>query len=418
MKMDDALLGKIAGTYGTPLYVYDREQMELQYRKLKAMMPPEFAVFYSLKANPLLGIAGIFNRLGCGIEVASAGELYTALQSGCHPGDIIFTSPGKTLEELEYAVASGIYSINVESVAEAELINGIGSRCSKPVNITIRINPDFNLSGAGIKMTGVPTQFGIDQSQIPEAFGVINALPFIKVIGIHIYTGTQMLSAANILANMEAILQLALDVAERYQFKLEFLDLGGGFGVPYFPADTALDETGLADGMAVLWERYRNRLQGVKMAIESGRYLLAESGYFLTKVLYVKESKGVRYAVCDGGSNHHANSAFLGRHVRNNFPIHVLDKRGGDLAELNVVGPLCTPTDLIGQKLMLPPVVPGDIIVIEKSGAYGLTNSPFYFLSHPFPAEVIHYQGNVTIVRERGKIEDFLKGQWINHESN
>lgn len=409
--MDDLLLQKIAGEFGTPLYVYDGDRIESQYRRLKGMLPKEFNVYYSLKSNPTLGIAGLFRGLGSGIEVASAGELYLALQAGFDPRDIIFTSPGKTREELEYAVEHQIYSINIESIAEAELINQIGSLRSRQINVAIRINPDFNLSGAGIKMAGVPTQFGIDQSQLAEAFQSLKSLSFVKIIGIHVYTGTQMLSTQNILANMEAIIKLALELAEQYQFKLEFLDLGGGFGVPYFPGEAPFDETGLRQGMAAVWDTYRNQLPGgVNMAVESGRYLTAESGVFLTQILYTKECKGLKYAVCDGGSNQHANSAFLGRHIRNNFPMHVLGKHELP-TELTVVGPLCTPTDVIGQKVMLPAVTPGDIISIDKSGAYGLSNSPLFFLSHPLPAEVVHYQNKTVIIRERGKLEDFVKGQ-------
>ncbi len=408
--MDDLLLLKIAEQFGTPLYVYDGDRIALQYRRLKSMFPEEFEIFYSLKANPLLGIAVLFNSFGSGIEVASAGELYLALQAGFNPRDIIFTSPGKTREELGYAVTQGIYSINIESVAEAELINQIGELHSKPVNIAVRINPDFNLSGAGIKMSGIPTQFGIDQSQIHAAFKLFKSYPLIKVIGIHIYTGTQMLNASNILANMEAIIKLSLELSDQYQFKLEFLDLGGGFGIPYFPGEDPFNETELTEGMSAIWNLYKDQLFSTRMIIESGRYLTAESGVFLSKALYTKECKGVKYAVCDGGSNHHANSAFLGRHIRNNFPMHVLDKQGEPM-ELTVVGPLCTPADVIGQKVMLPPVAPGDIIAVDKSGAYGPSNSPLFFLSHPLPAEVVHYQGSTVIARERGKIEDFIKGQ-------
>jgi diaminopimelate decarboxylase len=201
-----------------------------------------------------------------------------------------------------------------------------------------------------------------------------------------------------------------LELSEQYRFAPEFLDLGGWFGIPYFPGEVPFNETELAEGMSAIWDHYRNHLRSTKMAIESGRYLTAESGVFLTKVLYTKECKGVKYAICDGGSNHHANSAFLGRYIRNNFPLHVLEKQDNP-TELTVVGPLCTPTDVIGQKVTLPPVIPGDIIAIDKSGAYGPSNSPLFFLSHPLPAEVIHYQGNTIIARERGKLEDFVKGQ-------
>jgi diaminopimelate decarboxylase len=412
--MDVPTIQKITRELGTPLYLYDGDKIKAQYQLLKECLPPDFEIFYSMKANPLLGICQIFKQWGSGIEIASAGELYTAVKAGFAPEMIIFTSPGKTESELAAAVEDDIYCINIESLAEAELLNRIAADKSKTVRVALRINPDFNLSGAGIKMTGVASQFGIDQSQLETIFQKLGVLANIRVRGIHIYTGTQMLDAGQLLGNLEEIIKLALELSNRWQFKLEFLDLGGGFGIPYFPGEAALDLDLLRQGMLNIWDKYSEKLSGTRMAVESGRFLLAEAGVFLAEVLYKKECKGSVYLVCDGGSSQHASSAFLGRHIRNNFPMHILGKDSSpetDPETVNVVGPLCTPTDVIGQKVTLAKAVPGDILVVEKSGAYGLTNSPYAFLSHPRPAEALYLGGKVHILRERGQAEDFLKGQ-------
>jgi diaminopimelate decarboxylase len=408
----DKIIAGVAEQYGTPLYLYDGDKIKSQYQLLKSCLPANFNIFYSVKANPLLGICRLFQTMGSGIEIASSGELHTALAAGFAPGDIIFTSPGKTRAEMEYAVTNDIYCINIESVAEAELLNQIAAGKSKTVRIAIRINPDFNLSGAGIKMSGVASQFGIDQAQLETAFGRLQSMKNLKISGIHIYTGTQMLDAKSIVDTMEAIVKLALELAEQYQFALEFLDLGGGFGIPYFGGENKLDLETMKQGIAAIWDQSKDKLSQTRMAVESGRFLMAESGVYLTRVLYKKECKGNKYLICDGGSSQHANSAFLGRHIRNNFPMYI-SGRDSEPEEVTIVGPLCTPTDVIGQKVTLPRAEPGDIVVIEKSGAYGLTNSPNLFLSHELPAEAIHIEGKTYILRERGIAQDFLKGQSV-----
>lgn len=408
--MNDIILSDIAKKHGMPVYVYDKETIFSQFGKLKDSLPEEFQIFYSMKANPLLGLCQLFKKIGSGIEVASSGELYTALAAGFPPEKIIFTSPGKTYDELEYAIETGIYSITIECLEEARMINRIAEEKSRKVDISIRINPSFDVSGSCIKMSGVPTQFGIDQTQLEEAFNLLNSLTNVNVMGVHIYTGTQVLNAHNIVLNMEQIILLALELSEKYNFELNFLDLGGGFGIPYFNGESYLDMNTLRNDFNEMWNKYKGRLAKTKVSVESGRFLMAEAGTYLVKVLYVKDCKGKKYAVCDGGSNQHASSAFLGRHIRNNFPMHVLNKTENE-EEVNVVGPLCTPTDVIGQNVMLPKMAPGDIIAVEKSGAYGMTQSPGLFLSHPLAAEILYYGGRTTILRERGGKEDFLKGQ-------
>lgn len=408
--MDDKILQALAGKFGTPLYAYDASKIIYQYELLKKSLPQEFGVFYSMKANPLLGLCQLFKKLGSKIEVASSGELNTALAAGFTPENIIFTSPGKTFEELEFAVEIGIYSINIESVEEAEVINELADKKGKTVNISIRINPDFDIAGSGIKMTGVPTQFGIDQVNAEAALNYIKPLPNINVLGIHIYTGTQALNANSIVQSMEQIIKLSLELSERCEMELKFLNLGGGFGIPYFKDDTPLDLETFRNEFSLMWHGYKDRLSGTKVFVESGRFLLAEAGTYLTKILYKKECKGRKYLVCDGGSNQHASSAFLGRYIRNNFPMHILNKTGNE-EQVNVVGPLCTPTDLVGQNVVLSEAGPGDIVAIDKSGAYGSTQSPVLFLSHPLAAEVLYYEGKSYILRERWGKEDFLRGQ-------
>ncbi len=408
--MEDKILEELAREFGTPLYAYDAARIISQYEILKKSLPGDFGIFYSMKANPLLGLCQLFKQLGARIEVASSGELQTAVAAGFSPDSIIFTSPGKTFEELEFAIETGIYSINVESVEEAELINKLAVQKGRKADISVRINPDFDIAGSGIKMTGVPTQFGIDQVNAENALKYLKTLSNINVIGIHIYTGTQALNASNIILSMEQIIKLSLELSEKCDFTLKFLNLGGGFGIPYFKDDTPLDIETFGKDFSLMWQEYKAKLSGTQVFVESGRFLMAQAGTYLTRVLYRKECKGKKYLVCDGGSNQHASSAFLGRYIRNNFPMHILNKTEND-EQVNVVGPLCTPTDLVGQNVVLPEAGPGDIVAIDKSGAYGSTQSPVLFLSHPLASEVLYYKGKTYILRERWEKEDFLRGQ-------
>ncbi len=409
--MNDACLKELVEKYSTPLYVYDFQRLLKQYGSIREALPASFNLFYSMKANPLLGIGALFQKLGCGVEIASGGELYAALMAGFQPENIIFTSPGKTDEELKYAISEDIFCINIESIEEAVMIDRIARAQAKTVNIAIRINPNFNYLTTGLTMTGIPSQFGIEKAQLKEAYCVINKLNHVKPIGVSVYMGTQALEAENIILNTKEIIKLALEVADDFGFKLKYLNLGGGFGIPYFANDRSLDMDELSKGMKMLWFHYREELKDTRIIAESGRFLIADSGCYLTKILYRKKSKGNSYLICDGGSNHHGTAAFLGRYIRDNFPIRILSKDGQG-EEVTITGPLCTPVDVIGQKVKVPHnTMPGDIVIIEKAGAYGLTNSPVLFLSHAIPKEVMVKDGKSFVLRERWEPKEFFKGQ-------
>ncbi|WP_168122405.1 type III PLP-dependent enzyme [Paenibacillus sp. HB172176] len=411
---DKEVLVHLARRHGTPYYFYDAAVIGRQYEALKGAMPERWELFYSLKANPLGALCELLRGCGCRCEVASAGELTLALRAGFDPSDIVFTGPGKTDAELEAAVAAGIYSINVESVREAARLSEIAQRRHRTVKIAVRINPDLGKKRSGLAMSGVASQFGIDEGEADEAVQTILKLPGLLLCGVHVYNATQMLSADDVADGMAYTIRLALRLSRTHQFPLDFLDLGGGFGIPYFPGEQRLDMERLRGRLAELWSEARSSLRGTRMAVESGRFLLADSGCYVSSVLDAKRSKGKRYIVCDGGSHHHAAAAFLGRYVRNNYVMSVISEREeaeAELEETYVAGPLCTPADLLGQRVALPPAQPGDLLVVEQSGAYGLTHSPLAFLSHPTPREWLMHEGETRLVRDR--MEPLaLGGEW------
>lgn len=406
------MLNEILKQYETPLYFYDGDKIEENVKLLKNSIMSGANLFFSMKANPLMGLCRMMNKLGCGIEVASKGELYLALKSGCDPNNILFSSPGKTHEELEYAVGKRIHVINAESLEELKLINHIAEGQNWCANVAIRINPKESQMNAKIKMSGVSSQFGIEEAAIDDiTMNSIKGMKNIKLVGIQVYVGTQILQVEDIINNTEYIIKLALELSDKYHFQLSYINMGGGFGVPYFRNEKNLDMEQLGEGMRFLSSRYKAELEKVELVFESGRFILAESGKFITKVLYKKESKGKKYIVCDGGSNFHAASAFLGRSIRNNYPIYSIPDQE-EKEEMTVTGPLCTPTDVIGQSVQInKDIKKGDYIVIDKSGAYGLTYSPLAFLGHRRPIEIMRYKQKIYILKQQGEVENNLIGQ-------
>lgn len=409
-------ISEISQEYGTPLFLYDGDQICRQCKILKECLYEGANLFYAMKANPLIGICQLLYSEGCGIETASKGEIQTALRAGIVSSNIIFNSPGKTAEEIDFAIEEKIKLISIESFEEAELVNKMAKKRNLVVEVVLRINQNPNLSKAKVKMTGVSSQFGIEETDLTDdLFKKFSELTHICIAGIQVYSGTQILNAEEILRTTEYVIQLALRLSEKYHFELKYLNLGGGFGVPYFKGETTLDTMKLMSGMQNLKKSYRCRLKNTEIIFESGRFLLADSGVFVTKILYKKQSKGIIYYICDGGSNFHSSTAFMGRFIRNNFPMYGISevcKDEHEMEKVNVVGPLCTPTDTIGQKVqMCGKLNPGDLVIVEKSGAYGLTYSPINFLSHTTPAEVLKWNGNVMVLRERGDVKDLWERQ-------
>lgn len=401
----------LAEQFGTPLYLYDGNKLEEQYKLLKDCVPACFEVFYAVKANPLLGVLQVFRNIGSGAEVASEGELYLALKAGFEAHNIIYTCPGKTPEGIEMALRNNIGSINMESVYEAELINEIAVREQRyDVPVCVRINPGFSVAGAGLQMSGQPTQFGIDEEALEDFFRQLRTkFTRLNLMGVHVYSGTQVMNAEDILSNADRIFSLALNLSVNYGFSLKLIDLGGGFGVAY-KNEQGLDLQVLKDGYAQLWEKYGELLKDVRVIIESGRFLTAAAAEFITRVLSVKVSKGTKYIICDGGYSHHPASFHIGRYSSNRFSVLPLANEEGAEELVTVTGPTGTPVDMLARDVMMGSVAPGDLLRIPNSGAYGFTNSCQHFFSGPSPAEVMKYNGNVYVLRKRGNLKTLLAG--------
>ena len=373
----------------TPFYAYDRGLMKARVAALRLALPSEIKLHYAMKANPMPAVVAFMATLVEGVDVASAGELKVALDCGADPAEISFAGPGKRDPELRQAVASRVL-INLESPREVGALRAISNELGIAARVAVRVNPDFELKGSGMKMGGGPKQFGVDVEQMPELLASIGAAG-LAFEGFHLFAGSQNLRADSICEAQQKSFELALRLADCAPGPVRFLNLGGGFGVPYFPGEQRLDLAPIGDNLARLVQLAKTALPQAKLVIELGRYLVAEAGVYVTRVVDRKVSRGQVYLVTDGGLNHHLSaSGNFGQVVRKNYPVTIGNRLGGTQTELaSVVGPLCTPLDLLADRMQLPVAGIGDLAVVFQSGAYGASASPQAFLGHPPCQEVL-----------------------------
>jgi diaminopimelate decarboxylase len=374
---------------GTPFYAYDRRLLTDRVGLLRRHLPREIKLHYAMKANPMPALVGHMASLVDGIDVASGGELRVALDTGMSAREISFAGPGKSHAELRQAVASGVL-LNVESVTELGLLRDIGRDLGLIVRVAIRVNPDFELKSSGMKMGGGAKPFGIDAAAVPAVLAEVRG-PHMAFEGFHIYCGSQNLRAESICDAQQKSYELALMLAAVAPVPPRVLNLGGGFGIPYFPGEQPLDVAPIGANLADLAARAARDLPGAELTIELGRYLVGEAGVYVCRVVDRKTSRGQVFLVTDGGLHHHlAASGNFGQVLRKNYPVAIGNRIVGARRETaSVVGPLCTPLDLLADRMELAEARPGDFVVLFQSGAYGLSASPTGFLSHPTPGEVL-----------------------------
>lgn len=373
----------------TPFYAYDRRAIDARVAELRQALPAEISLHYAMKANPMPALVCHMVPRVDGIDVASGLELRVALDAGAEPREVSFAGPGKSESELVASVAAGIL-VNVESMREVELLDAISQSLGLPARVAIRVNPDFELKTSGMKMGGGPKQFGIDAEEVPTVLDRVGKLR-LAFEGFHIYAGSQNLKAESICDAQTKSYELALRLAQRAPAPVRTLNLGGGFGIPYFPGETPLDLAPIGANLRAIVDRARQSLPGARIVIELGRYLVGEAGVYVCRVVDRKISRGHVMLVTDGGLHHHlAASGNFGQVIRKNYPVVIGNKVGGGKRETaSVVGPLCTPLDLLADRMDLAAAEPGDLVVVFQSGAYGATASPRGFLSHPDVREAL-----------------------------
>jgi diaminopimelate decarboxylase len=376
----------VAEAGGTPSFVYDTGLIGRQIDLLRAVMPAEVALHYAVKANPYSPLLSwIADRID-GFDVASAGELGRVAHLGL---PISFAGPGKSDQQLETALRAGVV-INLESEGEAERALAIAAGMSHPPKLAVRVNPPFALKGAGMKMGGFASPFGVDHDRAPALIKRLIAAGA-DWRGLHIFTGSQALDADALIEAQTATVALAANIAERAGESPPEVNLGGGFGIPYFSSDRPLDVETVGATLAKTLEGRQKILADTKFAIELGRWLVGEAGVYLTRIVDRKESRGETFLITDGGLQHMlAASGNFGQLLRRNYPVAIASRFGAAADEhVTITGCLCTPLDLLAHEVALPRADVGDLVAIFCAGAYGLSASPQEFLSQPRARELL-----------------------------
>ncbi len=373
----------------TPLFVYSRAMMDSRMADLRAALPQRVGVNYAVKANPHPAVIAHMAGLVDGFDIASSGELALCVAAGIDPRRISFAGPGKRDDELEAAIGAGV-TLNCESEGEGMRALAIGQRLGSAPRIAIRVNPSFVMTGSGMKMGGGAKQFGVDAEKVP-ALAQRLIREGAEWRGLHIFTGSQTLSADAIIEAQANVLALAAELTEAIGHGCPKLNMGGGLGIPYFPGDTPVDLPKVGAALVERVAQLPPALANTELCMEMGRYLVGEAGVYLTRIIDRKESHGTTFLVTDGGLHHQlAASGNFGTVVRRNYPSAIATRYGAEpTEEVSIVGCLCTPLDRLADNVMMPRADVGDLVAVFCAGAYGATASPSAFLGHGPAAEML-----------------------------
>ena len=364
----------------TPLFVYSTEHLRARQAALRAAMPERLALHYAMKGNPFPPLLSFMNTLVDGFDLASGGEMALALAAGVDPSQMSFAGPGKRDRELEAAIKAGV-TLNCESENEALRTVNLGRKLGVTPNIAVRVNPDFDLKGSGMKMGGGAKPFGVDAQRVPALVHMIIESEA-QWRGFHIYAGSQALKADAIIEMQAQTLALVAALTAEIGVAPPHVNLGGGFGIPYFPGDVEVDIQAVGSALDLALDALPDTLKDTHFCIELGRYLVGEAGVYLTRIVDRKESHGETFLITDGGLHHQlAASGNFGTVIRRNYPVAIATRFDAEPDEVvSVVGCLCTPLDRLSDQAHLPRAKVGDLVAIFCAGAYGASASPANFL--------------------------------------
>jgi diaminopimelate decarboxylase len=412
MELGGAEAEALARAHGTPFYLYDLDAAFAHLAALRANLPAEVDLYYCVKANGNRRVLEAFRPRVAGLDLSSAGELDMAVAAGYDPKKMSIAGPGKTHEDLERCVDGGVGIVSLESVAELARLGKVARARDKRQDVTLRINPAETPKEFAMRMGGGASQFGVPEEEAEAALDAVLAEPGVRLVGLHIYAGTQCLEESAIVENMRGSLAIVARLAAAKELSPEVVNLGGGFGIPYFAGQAAVDTPALGRALAVELEEWRAahpRFAQTRFIFELGRFLIGRYGAYVSRVTEIKETRGKRFVILDGGMHHcFPATGNFGSMVKKNYPVRNLT-RGGDEPGLEsethppqeVCGPLCTPMDSMARAVKIARAEPGDLLGFFASGAYSFAASPLLFLSHDTPIELTKLGGHVSVARER-----------------
>jgi diaminopimelate decarboxylase len=414
---------QLVARFGTPLYAYDLDRVVAAYRDLRNSLPPGLVIYYSLKANPHPDIARALREAerwpSCRAEVSSVGELFVALEAGFAAGECLYTGPGKTEGELITAVAEGVRLFSVESLTDLKRAGSVALRMGTVVDCLLRINSMSAGAATSIRMMGKPSQFGIDSETLEAQLPRLSAVPGTRLVGAHFFSLSNATDERSLLSELRQSVITAARLRDDLDLPMQVLDIGGGFAAPYAVPGERPVYRGLRGELGdTLDEHFPGWRSGMPQVIcESGRYLVADCGELVSSVINIKVSRGNRFVILDAGINALGGMAGLGRLL----PLAVSPEvrfQPDKMDTATLVGPLCTPGDVLCRNAQLNTLSVGDIVTVPNVGAYGVTASLLLFLSRPAPHEVVLRGGEVHAVSQlqvhRTVDRDPLTSEWGN----
>lgn len=405
-----AELHALAERYGTPFYLYDADVVADRIRLVRHAFKNDVKVFYAVKANPNLELLRAVSGVADGLDISSGGELEQARLAGFDMARLSFAGPAKSAEELAAAIQQGVGCISIESLRELQQCVDISRRVGIRANIALRINPLLLNRSFGLKMGGRPVQFGIDEEQLGHALErLIANLDWLNFRGIHVYAGSQCFDAAGIADGVMNTLRMVQAIETSTSLACKSINLGGGFGVAAGEHSRELDIGELASALLPLLREFgRTGQQEREIVFELGRFLTANAGLYVTRVISSKESRGKSFYMVDGGLNHHlAAAGTFGAALRSNYALRNLSRPDAPKVQCSIAGPSCNPTDLLGIDVEIPRPELDDLIGVPGSGSYGFTASPLLFLGRRTPVELVRRNGEVVLGRAAKTIVDF-----------
>ncbi|HMF16170.1 MAG TPA: hypothetical protein VKE98_03140 [Gemmataceae bacterium] len=400
------ILEEIVRHYRTPTYAYDINRIRDQVAKLKQFLPPAVEVLYSLKANASLGLCGVLADCGLGADVASAGELAIALAAGFSPSRVFLTGPDRSPAVLASLRSLPEITISVDSVSELRLLASMDVKH----RALLRLRPDF--CSYATCAAGPDSRFGVTMDELSQCRSFLDS-PGLRMIGFHVFSGSQILSAEGIIHHFRGAVDQSLRAADVLGIPADVIDLGGGLGIPYGPDEGELDLAEIGRELDAL----ARRAAPVRLVLELGRYLVAQAGWYLVTVLAQQCHRGRKAVVVDGGTHQRGDMCGLGLRQKG-FPPLVLNGRKGPLVPTDILGCLSLPSDVMAEARPLPPLSPGDVLAFPNAGAYGLLASPWLFHGHPPPTEIAFEQSDfgqssIQLLRPRLAAETVLDGQQL-----
>jgi len=389
----------LAKEFGTPLYVYDFDYMKNQYNKLKsAFEGSKSLICYAVKANSNLSVIQNFANLGSGADCVSIGEVKRALLAGVNPYKIIFSGVGKSDNEIKEALNLKILMINVESEAELKRVEAVAKELGVEARVSIRVNPNVDPKTHPYISTGLhENKFGVEIDMAKRMYIYAKNSEFLDPVGIHFHIGSQLTELAPIAEAAEIVADLVRSL-KAINIDIKFFDVGGGLGIEY-DNEVLINEQDYADAI-------KKAIKGLDVTIvcEPGRYMVANGGYLVTKVLYEKTNGNRRFTIVDAAMNDLLRPSLYSAYHK----VELLTSKDGEVSKTDIVGPICESGDFLAKGVEMPPLESGDLIVVKSAGAYGFTMASNYN-TRPKVAEVACENGSCRLIRKRESFDDLVE---------